>query len=131
LSLTMSYRQSAEKPGGEFERLQLNATNIFHSTTRAAKRDREVGPAVRGRGGESRRNRLAISISCPRPMPSILFRAMETYGNIWKHLGNIWETFGQLFPFAFTTETQRAQRNRLLGWTLTSFRSGLNILSAG
>ena len=41
-SLKMSFRLSAEKPGGEFERLQLNATNIFHSTTRAAKRDRET-----------------------------------------------------------------------------------------
>jgi hypothetical protein len=24
---------------------------------------------------------------------------METYGNIWKHLGNIRETFGRLFPY--------------------------------
>jgi hypothetical protein len=29
--------------------LKMGTTNIFHSTTRAAKRAQEVGPAVRGR----------------------------------------------------------------------------------
>src|SRR5208283_4317156 len=58
LSLTMSDRQSAEKPGGEFERLQLNVTNIFHSTARAAKRDREVRPAVRGRRAKAEESGL-------------------------------------------------------------------------
>ena len=101
LILKMSYRQSAEKPGGEFERLQLNATNIFHSTTRAGKRAREVGPAVRGRRAKAEQSGLPSHLAEPLPMPLILFYAMETYGNTletsWKNM----ETFERLFPFAF------------------------------
>ena len=33
--------------------LKVSTTNIFHSTTRAAKRAQEVGPAVRGRGARA------------------------------------------------------------------------------
>ncbi len=75
LSLKMSDRQSAEKPGGEFERLQLNVTNIFHSTTRAVKRDREVGPAS-GPGGSS--------LSPHRNTWKLPGNVMEKYGNFWE-----------------------------------------------
>ena len=61
----MSYRQSAERPGGEFERLQLNVTNIFHSTMRAAKRAGEVGPAVRGRRAKAEESGLPSHLAEP------------------------------------------------------------------
>ncbi len=53
--------------------LKMRTRNIFHSTTRVAKRDREVLPAVRGRRAKAEEDGLPSHLASVRP-ESALFR---------------------------------------------------------
>ena len=101
--------------------LKMRTINILHSTTRAAKRDREVRPAVRGRRAKAEESGLPSHLAGPslRSGPGLASQRLANASSP----GTIFcECPPSLRSGSRVTSRKRVKRFKFAAGTLTSFR---------